>query len=92
MSHNERTRLPVLIDVADRTLCVVDAAGLTGAGRRQISRCCQRGPKLTGKPRPFSERLQFTCMFEGHQIGVDKMKKSALSAARSVSSFRIQIA
>jgi hypothetical protein len=40
MSHNERTRLPVLIDVADRTLCVVDAAGLTGAGRRQVSRCC----------------------------------------------------
>ena len=90
MSHNEPTRLSVLIDVAGPDACLfVNAAGLSGAGRRQISRCCQRGPELTCKPRPSSERIQFTCTFEGHQIGVDEMKKSALSAARSVSSFRI---
>jgi hypothetical protein len=38
MSRKELTRLRVLIDIADGRLSVADAAGLTGAGRRQISR------------------------------------------------------
>jgi hypothetical protein len=46
-------------------------------------------PGIDVQPRLFSERIQFTCTFEGHQIGVDEMKRSALSAARSVGSFRI---
>src|SRR5260221_10551872 len=38
MSHNELTRLRVLIDVADGRLSVADATGLIGVGRRQIYR------------------------------------------------------
>src|ERR1700680_4984674 len=38
MSHNELTRLLVLIDIADGRLSVADATGLIGVGRRQIYR------------------------------------------------------
>ena len=38
MSHNELTRLRVLIDIADGRLSVADATGLIGVGRRQIYR------------------------------------------------------
>src|SRR6266850_696109 len=38
MSHNELTRLRVLIDVADGRLSVADATGLIGVGRRQVYR------------------------------------------------------
>ena len=41
MSRNELTRLRVLIDVADGCLCVTDATGLIGVGRRQIYRLLQ---------------------------------------------------
>src|SRR6202022_2660755 len=41
MSRNELTRLRVLIDVADGRLCVADATGLIGVGRRQIYRLLQ---------------------------------------------------
>ena len=34
MSHNELTRLRVLIDIADGRLSVADATGLIGVGRR----------------------------------------------------------
>ena len=38
MSHNELTRLRVLIDIGDGRLSVEDATGLIGVGRRQIYR------------------------------------------------------
>src|SRR5712675_313303 len=38
MSHNELTRLRVLIDIADGRLSVADATGLIGVGGRQIYR------------------------------------------------------
>ncbi len=38
MSHNELTRLRVLIDVADGRLSVADATAPIGVGRRQIYR------------------------------------------------------
>src|SRR5712672_180903 len=38
MSHNELTRLRVLIDIADGRRSVADATGLIGVGRRQIYR------------------------------------------------------
>ena len=41
MSHDELTRLRVLIDVADGRLSVADATGLIGVGRRQIYRLLQ---------------------------------------------------
>ncbi len=41
MSHNELTRLRVLIDIADGRLSVADATGLIGVGRRQIYRLLQ---------------------------------------------------
>src|ERR1700730_4212820 len=41
MSRNELARLRGLIDVADGGVCVADATGLIGVGRRQIYRLLQ---------------------------------------------------